>query len=95
MRKLVIGVAAVGVLVQGGTALAVLDCARVQKLSGEGKRPADVARELGVTTPEVQECIAGKGDERPSANADAGRLPLGQQAPSAAVNPVPRGPNQQ
>ena len=95
MRKLVIAVAAIGVLAHGGIALAVLDCTRVQKLNDDGKRPADIARELGATTPEVQECIANPSERPAAASADAGRLPLGQQVPPAPVNPVPRGPNQQ
>jgi hypothetical protein len=95
MRKLAMVVAVLGILVPVGAAHAALDCPRVQKLNGEGKRPADIARELGVTTPEVQECLAGDGEQQAPAAADANRLPLAQQAPSAAVNPVPRGPNQQ
>jgi len=36
-----------------------LDCARVQQLTDGGMRPAEVARELGITTPDVQACLAG------------------------------------
>ena len=36
-----------------------LDCARVRQLIDDGQRPADVARELGITTPDVQACLAG------------------------------------
>jgi hypothetical protein len=36
-----------------------LDCARVQQLSRSGTRPADIARTLGITTPDVQACLAG------------------------------------
>ena len=40
-------------------AVPALDCDRVQKLIDDGMRPADVARELGITTPDVQACLAG------------------------------------
>ena len=36
-----------------------LDCARVRQLSQSGSRPADIARTLGITTPDVQACLAG------------------------------------
>ena len=53
-----IGVAATIALVVPATAWS-LDCARVQKLTDGGMRPAEVARELGITTPDVQACLAG------------------------------------
>ncbi len=94
MRKLAIFVLAWSMA--GGSAWAALDCARVHKLHAAGKRPADIARELDLTTPEVQECIAGDEPETPAPpNVDANRLPLAPEEVPANANPVPRGPNQQ
>ncbi len=53
-----IGVAASIALATASTSWA-LDCARVQQLTDGGMRPAEVARELGITTPDVQACLAG------------------------------------
>jgi len=96
MRNVVMSVVAM-MLLTTGTVLAELDCTRVQKLHDEGQRPADIARALGVTTPEVQECMAGEKPVEPS-TAKAGdpiKLPLTPHEIPANDNPVPRGPNQQ
>lgn len=50
-----------------GSALA-LDCARVKALHAENKKPSEIARELGITTPDVQACLA---DEQPAAATDS------------------------
>jgi hypothetical protein len=42
---------------------AAQDCSRVQALREQGKRPADIAIELGITTPDVQACLAGQVEE--------------------------------
>ena len=95
MRKVAMTVVTMTFLVTG-PAFAALDCARVQKLHDEGQRPADIARTLGVTTPEVQECMAGEKIEPSTASAgDPIKLPLVPNEIPGNDNPVPRGPNQQ
>ena len=74
------------------SAEAGLDCARVKSLHDEGKRASDIARELGITTPEVQGCLAGEIEERVPAGGGTG-LPLSRQLPAGDA-PVPRPPNQ-
>lgn len=81
-------------LVLSGTAATALDCERVKALQAQGKRPADIARELGLTTPDVQACLAGV-VEQPAAPSQAGRVGLGSRLSGDAEMPVPRGPNQQ
>ncbi len=96
MRKVAMIVVTMTFLVTGPV-FAELDCAQVQKLHDEGQRPADIARTLGVTTPEVQECMAGEKRIEPS-SASAGdgiKLPLSPHEIPGNINPVPRGPNQQ
>ena len=95
MRKVAILVVLITVAMSG-TAFAVLDCPRVKQLHGEGQRPADIARALGVTTPEVQECMAGEVEEpAPSAASVGDSLRLAPNEIPSNENPVPRGPNQQ
>jgi len=73
-----------------------LDCARVQERHDKGERPADIARALGLTTPDVQACIAGElGEEkavRPRDQERAGSL-IAPQLPSGD-SAIPRPPNQ-
>jgi hypothetical protein len=71
-----------------------LDCARVQAMNDEGKRAADIARALGITTPEVQGCIAGElGEEKAVKPPDRGSAVVAPQLPSAD-SAIPRPPNQ-
>ena len=74
-------------------ALAGLDCARVQEMKQQGSSAVDIARALGITTPDVQACLAGAVDE-PQMARPAGKLPLAPQRP---VNdgPIRRGPDGQ
>jgi hypothetical protein len=74
-------------------ALAALDCARVKELTAKGASPADVARTLGITTPDVQACLAGVVEEPVMAN-PAGKLPLAPQRP-VADGPIRRAPDGQ
>ena len=70
-----------------------LDCERVQALQREGKRASEIARELGITTPDVQACLAGAVEPVPR-GAQAGRIPLVPQL-SGPNEPIRREPNQQ
>ena len=74
-------------------AAAGLDCARVQEMKQQGSTAVEIARSLGITTPDVQACLAGAVDE-PQMARPAGKLPLAPQRP---VNdgPIRRGPDGQ
>jgi hypothetical protein len=79
-------------LVASACTATALDCARVKALNGEGRRPADIARELGITTPDVQSCLADEA-ETPTTRSQ----PAGSEMPPtlpAADSPIPRPPNQ-
>jgi len=75
-------------------ALAALDCARVKELTAQGSSPADVARTLGITTPEVQACLADAVEQPVMAN-PAGKLPLSPQRPAGdgMIRRAPTGQN--
>jgi hypothetical protein len=73
-------------------AQAALDCARVRALNQEGKRASDIAHELGITTPDVQSCLAGEAEDVAPTRAKTG-LPLMPQLPAGDAA-VPRAPNQ-
>ncbi len=70
---------------------AALDCARVKELTAQGSSPAEVARTLGITTPDVQACLADAVEEPVMAN-PAGKLPLTPQRPVVDSGPVRRAP---
>jgi hypothetical protein len=71
-----------------------LDCARVLAMHDEGKRAADIARALGITTPDVQGCIAGElGEEKAVKPPDRGGAATAPQLPTGD-SPIPRPPNQ-
>jgi hypothetical protein len=72
---------------------AALDCARVKELDAQGASPADIARTLGITTPDVQACLADAVDEPVMAN-PAGKLPLSPQRP-IGDGPIRRAPDGQ
>jgi hypothetical protein len=84
MAALVLGVAT--------GAHAGLDCARVREMNAQGTRASEIARALGLTTPDVQACLAGVVEE-PVAN-QASKLPLSPQVP-AGDGPIRRGPEGQ
>ena len=84
---------AAGVLLLAAAPAAALDCARVRALDGQGKRASEIARELGITTPDVQACLAGEPEEQSPSRERAGGLGLAPQLP-ASDSPLPRSPNQ-
>lgn len=90
MRILTVVAVPVLLLASACTATA-LDCARVKALNGEGRRPADIARELGITTPDVQSCLADEAETPTGRGQRAGEMPV---TLPAADSPIPRPPNQ-
>lgn len=93
MRTTTMVVMTAAIVMTSGPVLA-LDCARVRELASSGTRPADIARSLGITTPDVQSCLAGEAEEKPVANA-ANRLPLAPQVPQGGAGPIRRAPDGQ
>jgi hypothetical protein len=88
---------AVLLVMTGATGAHALDCARVQALNDKGERAADIAHQLGITTPEVQACLAGElGEEKavkpPPETQRSGSL-VAPQLPSGD-SAIPRPPNQ-
>jgi hypothetical protein len=75
------------------TPVAALDCGRVKEMKQQGASPADIARSLGLTTPDVQACLADVVDEPTMANPPS-KLPLAPQRP-IADGPIRRAPNGQ
>lgn len=76
-----------------GSAYAGLDCARVKELKQQGSSAVEIARTLGLTTPDVQACLAGAVDE-PQMAAPPSKLPLAPQRP-IGDGPIRRGPDGQ
>ncbi len=72
---------------------AALDCARVKQMKSQGASPADIARSLGLTTPDVQACLADVVDE-PAMASPPSKLPLAPQRP-LADGPIRRAPDGQ
>lgn len=85
--------AMLGVWLASAPAWAGLDCARVRELSQSGSRASDIARTLGITTPDVQACLAGAVEEPATVNPPS-RLPLAPQVPQSD-GPIRRGPDGQ
>lgn len=83
----------VGLVMTSAPVAAGLDCVRVRELSASGTRASDIARTLGITTPDVQACLAGVVEEPPPANPTT-RLPLAPQVPQGD-GPIRRGPDGQ
>lgn len=85
---------AVILLVLSGTpAMAALDCARVLELKRQGSSAVEIARTLGLTTPDVQACLAGVVEEPAMANPPS-KIPLAPQRP-VADGPIRRAPDGQ
>ena len=80
-------------LVASTPAFAALDCARVKEMQQQGSSPADIARTLGITTPDVQACLAGAVEEREMAR-PVSKLPLAPQRP-IGDGPIRRAPDGQ
>jgi hypothetical protein len=76
-----------------GSATAGLDCARVKELKQQGSSAVEIARALGLTTPDVQACLADVVEEPQVAN-PAGKLPLAPQRP-IGDGPIRRAPDGQ
>jgi hypothetical protein len=84
---------AVAMVLLSAMPVLALECTRVQELTKSGSSPADIARTLGITTPDVQACLAGAVEERVMAN-PAGKLPMAPQRP-AGDGMIRRGPGGQ
>lgn len=93
MRKTVLTVTIVTAGVLAGGLAEALDCARVEELKQQGASAVEIARTLGLTTPDVQSCLAGVVEEPTRAN-PVGKLPLAPQRP-IGDGPIRRGPNGQ
>ena len=91
MRMLPVVVAPALVLLGACTAIA-LDCARVKALDADGKRASDIARQLNITTPDVQSCLAGRVDDTPKRAAPQA-IPIAPTLPSSD-SPLPHPPGQ-
>ncbi len=76
-----------------GDAALALDCARVKVLKSEGNRASDIARQLAITTPEVQSCLADEVEETPPSARQPTRALMNPTAPSSDSS-IPRPPNQ-
>ncbi len=74
--------AAAAVVLVSTPAMAGLDCARVKEMKQQGTSAVDIARTLGLTTPDVQACLADVVEEPQMANPPS-KLPLAPQRPVA------------
>lgn len=92
MRTVTMWLAKVLVLAVAAEA-AALDCERVRALDKEGKRASEIAREMGITTPDVQACLASERGETGWAGREVTIPPLAP-APGGADAAMPRPPNQ-
>lgn len=93
MAVVALAMPVLAMLVTSAPTEAALDCARVKELTAQGSSPADVARTLGITTPDVQACLADAVEEPVMAN-PAGKLPLSPQRP-VGDGPIRRAPTGQ
>jgi hypothetical protein len=80
-------------VVLGVDAADALDCARVKSMHAAGTKPSEIARELGLTTPDVQSCLANQEAQQPVRPRPANALPLGPTVPNPQ-NPTRREPGQ-
>ena len=88
-------VVAVPVLVLASVAAAsALDCQRVKALNAEGKRASDIARALGITTPDVQSCLAGELDDMPRTNTQRPDTQTNAPTLPSSDSPIPKPPGQ-
>ncbi len=93
MRILTVAAVPVLLIASACTATA-LDCARVKALNAEGKRASDIARQLGITTPDVQSCLAGEAEETPAPRTQQPTGSLIAPTRPSSDSPIPRPPNQ-
>jgi len=71
-----------------------LDCARVKSMNAEGTRASDIARQLGITTPDVQSCLAGELEATPRPGVQQPARSLINPTLPSSDSPLPRPPNQ-
>jgi hypothetical protein len=91
----ILTVAAVPVLLFASACTATaLDCARVKALNVEGKRASDIAHQLGITTPDVQSCLAGEVDETPATRTQQPASSVNAPTLPSSDSPIPRPPGQ-
>jgi len=93
MRALTV-VAVPILLLANACAATALDCARVKAMNAEGKRASDIARTLGITTPDVQSCLAGEVQETPAPRAKQPSGSLIAPTLPSSDSPLPRPPGQ-
>jgi hypothetical protein len=93
MRTTTMMIAMALALASARAAMAGLDCARVKELKQQGSSAVEIARTLGLTTPDVQACLAGVVEEPQMANPPS-KLPLAPQRP-IADGPIRRAPDGQ
>ncbi len=94
MRTMTITIlAAVLALTSAPLASAKLDCARVKELKRQGSSAVEIARTLGLTTPDVQACLADEVEDPQVVNPPS-KLPLAPQIP-VADGPIRRAPDGQ
>ena len=87
--------AAIALLLLAGVHPALaLDCARVKSMNAEGTRASDIARQLGLTTPDVQSCLAGEVEETPRPGVQHPARSLISPTLPSSDSPLPRPPNQ-
>ena len=93
MRIVMAAAVAICLLAHVHVALA-LDCARVKALNAEGTRASDIARQLGLTTPDVQSCLAGEVEETPAPGVRQPTRSLINPTLPSSDSAIPRPPNQ-
>jgi len=71
-----------------------LDCARVKALNADGTRASDIARQLGITTPDVQACLAGQVEEPPKTRTQRPETSVNAPTLPSSDSPIPRPPGQ-
>jgi hypothetical protein len=80
-------------LASAPVASAKLDCARVKEMKQQGSSAVDIARALGLTTPDVQACLADQVEDPQVVNPPS-KLPLAPQRP-VVDGPIRRAPDGQ
>ena len=86
---------AAATLLIGSAPAMALDCVRVKEMKQQGASAVDIARTLGITTPDVQACLADVVEEREMANPTS-KLPLAPQRPlgDGPIRRAPAGQNE-
>ena len=92
--RILMAVAVMFLLLASVSAAMALDCARVKALNAGGTRASDIARQLGITTPDVQSCLAGEVEETPSPGVRQPKSSIINPTLPSSDSPIPRPPNQ-